>query len=287
MTEEAPERFGWESWSWDETVFQGAASYYREGRYPYAPDLARAFSQRLGLDGRGRLLDVGCGPGTVALALAQLFEAVVGLDPDPDMIAEAHRAASELDVGNTTWVRMRAEELPGELGTFRIVTFAQSFHWMDRPRVAAATHDLIEPGGAAAQIDASSPTRPTTRPVPERYPSVPETAIDQLRIRWLGPDRRAGQGYRNTSPDDEDDVFQDAGFAPEEIAIVPDGRVIERTVDQIVARVLSTSGTAPHLFGAALPEFESDLRALLLDASPEGRFSIRLPDTRLRIRRPT
>jgi SAM-dependent methyltransferase len=272
MPEDAPERFGWESWSWDETVFQGAASYYREGRYPYAPDLARTFSHRLGLDGHGRLLDVGCGPGTVALALAQLFAAVVGLDPDADM--------------NATWVRMRAEELPGALGTFRIVTFAQSFHWMDRPRVAAATHDLIEPGGAVVHIDASPPDRPATSPAPERYPPVPESAIDELRIRWLGPDRRAGQGYRNTSPDDEDDVFQAAGFAPEEIAIVPDGRVIERTVDHIVARVLSTSGTAPHLFGAALPEFESDLRALLLDASPEGRFSIRLPDTRLRIRRP-
>jgi 2-polyprenyl-3-methyl-5-hydroxy-6-metoxy-1,4-benzoquinol methylase len=46
-------------------------------------------ARALALDGRGRLLDVGCGPGIVALELTSLFEEVVGLDADPDMIAEA------------------------------------------------------------------------------------------------------------------------------------------------------------------------------------------------------
>ena len=77
---------GWETWRWDESLFAGAARYYEQGRLPYAPGLADAVARSLGLDGRGRLLDVGCGPGTVALRLASLFEAVVGLDPDADML---------------------------------------------------------------------------------------------------------------------------------------------------------------------------------------------------------
>lgn len=48
------------------------------------------------------------------------------------MLDEASRAGA----ANARWVRMRAEELPGDLGPFRMVTFAQSFHWFDRPLVA-------------------------------------------------------------------------------------------------------------------------------------------------------
>ena len=108
-------RGGWESWSWDESLFAGTAGYYEQGRLPYAPGLADAFARRLGLDGRGRLLDVGCGPGTVTLRLASLFEAVVGLDPDAEMLSQASLAAVRRGVGNATWVRSRAEDLPAGL----------------------------------------------------------------------------------------------------------------------------------------------------------------------------
>jgi 16S rRNA G1207 methylase RsmC len=70
---------GWETWSWDESLFAGSAGYYEQGRLPYAPDLIGAFARSLALDGQGRLLDVGCGPGTVTLRLAPLFEVAVGL----------------------------------------------------------------------------------------------------------------------------------------------------------------------------------------------------------------
>jgi len=81
-------------------------------------------------------------------------------------------------------------------------------------------------------------------------------------------------------------VFQSAGFAPEQVVVVPDGRVLHRSVDDVVAWILSISSTAPHHFGERLSDFVRDLRALLLDASPEGRFSVRLSENRLRIRRP-
>jgi hypothetical protein len=181
---------------------------------------------------------------------------------------------------------MRAEGLPASLGSFRVITFGQSFHWMDRPRVAAAVRGMLEPGGAVVQVDLWHASPPDEQPIGGPHPPVPEAAIDALRRRWLGPHRRAGQGFRDTSPDDEDEVFRRAGFAPEDMVLVPDDRRMTRTVDDVVAWVLSTSSTAPHLFGERLEDFVSDLRALLLDSSPDGLFTVALSDNRLRIRRP-
>jgi SAM-dependent methyltransferase len=274
---------GGETWSWDESLFAGAARYYEQGRLPYAPGLADAVAGGLGLDGHGRLLDVGSGPGTVALLLAPLFDTVVGLDPDPGMLAEAARTAAGRGIANVTWVRRRAEELPAGLGRFRVVTFAASFHWMDRPRVAAAVAVMLDPGGAAVQVDAPGYRGGEAPPGVLPFPAPPDEALDELRRRYLGPDRRAGQGIRNTSPSGEDAVFQQAGFRPAQIVTVPDGRVAERTTDDLVALVFSTSATAPHLFGDRQGDYERDLRAILAQASPAGRFSVRLPDNILRI----
>jgi hypothetical protein len=202
------------------------------------------------------------------------------------MVAEATRAAAEQGVDNTTWVQMRAEELPASLGTFRGITFGQSFHWMDRPRVATAVRDMLDPNGAVVQVDLWHTSPPDEQPRIGPHPAVPEAAIDELRRRWLGPHRRAGQGFRDTSPSGEDEVFQSAGFAPERIVLVPDDRLMTRSADDLVAWVLSTSSTAPHLFGEQLEEFVQDLRALLFETSSDGLFTVALSDNRLRIRTP-
>lgn len=283
---EDPTTYRWEDWTWDETVFEGTAEYYRRGRKPYAPGLAEALAEHLDLDGRPRLLDVGCGPGTVALLFAHLFDRVVGLDPDAGMITEANRAAVDKGIDNIAWVRMRAEELPGSLGSFRVISFGQSFHWMDRPKVAATVRDMLDPNGAVVQVDLWHTNPPGEQPESGPHPAVPEGAIDELRRRWLGPHRRAGQGFRDTSPSGEDEVFQQVGFAPEQTVLVPDGRRITQSVDDVVAWVLSTSSTAPHLFGGRLDDFLHELRSLLFETSPDGVFTVALSENRLRIRRP-
>jgi SAM-dependent methyltransferase len=280
---------GWEHWEWDATLFAGAAPHYERGRLPYAPELAGVMAQALALDGSGRLLDVGCGPGTIALRLAHLFEAVVGLDADADMLEVARRAATARGIEHATWVHRRAEALPAGLGTFRVATFAASFHWMDRPRVARAVRSMLEPEGAVVQVDAPAyrPQDPRSTEIRPAHPAVPDDAITTLRERYLGRGRRAGQGIRNTSPSGEDDVFRAAGFQPAEHVVVPDGRELVRTIDDIVANVFSTSATAPHLFGDRVDGFEAELRRLLEGASPSGRFSVFLPDNELRIWHPT
>jgi SAM-dependent methyltransferase len=270
----------WCEWEWDETLFAGAAAYYDRGRLPNAPGLADAFETALGLDGRGRLLDVGCGPGTVTLPLTGLFREVVGLDADAGMIQEARRLASERGVMNARWVHLRAEDLPADLGTFGVVTFAASFHWMDRPRVAGIIRRMLEPDGAVVHVDNRHQDGLASD---ENLPAPPIERIAALRRAYLGEDRRAGQGVRNSSPGDEAAVFRAAGFVGPELVVVPDGRTVVRSADDLVAETFSLSSTAPHLFGDRLADFEAELREVLAEASPDGQFAVRLPDNELKI----
>ena len=85
-------------WSWDETLFAGSAEYYMRGRFGYPQELADALRDELRLDGTGRLLDVGCGPGPLTLLLAPLFDRAVGVDADADMLAVARRCAADRGV---------------------------------------------------------------------------------------------------------------------------------------------------------------------------------------------
>jgi SAM-dependent methyltransferase len=240
-------------WEWDPTLFAGSAAYYTRGRVPYPTDIADALTAELGLDGAGRLLDVGCGPGSLTVVLADRFERAVGIDADPEMIDEASRSG----VGNVEWRQLRAEELPAGLGSFRLVTFAQSFHWMDRPRVATTVRDMLDAGGALVHVHAK-----THRGV---RGEVPYEEIGQLVRSFLGPVQRAGQGVLpQGTAGGESEIYRAAGFTGPARIELP-GRDVIRDVDDIVASVFSASSSAPHLFGDRLAEFESALRELLGD----------------------
>jgi SAM-dependent methyltransferase len=259
------------------------ASTSREGCRTH-PAWPTRSAGRFGLDGRRRLLDVGCGPGIVALELASQFEEIVGLDADPDMIAEAEREARRRRVGNARWVTLRAEVLPAALGRFRVATLAQSFHWMDRERVAWTIRTMLEPIGALVHVNAFT-RRGIDASTPTLYPQPPWEEVTELVRRYLGSETRAGQGRRDALFSDEDDIFGSSFVGPE-IEKVPDGRILTRTADQVVAAVYSVSSSAPHLFGDRLDAFESDLRQVLMEASPDGMFCQPTGDTELRIWRP-
>ena len=270
------------SWQWDPTLYAGAASYYARGRVAYPQALADLLAAELGLDGSGRLLDVGCGPGSLTLLLAPLVAEAIGVDADPDMIAEAEGRAAQAGVRNVRWQVLRAEDLPAGLGLFRLVTFAQSFHWMDRARVAAAAHAILEAGGTCVHVHATTHEGvDTSDPLP--HPQPPRAAIAELVRRYLGPRRRAGQGVLPTgsTPGGEDAIYRAAGFSgPRRLELA--GAVVERSGDDVVvAAVFSLSGSAPHLFGPRRAAFEADLRALLHDTSPTGVFSQRMREIAL------
>ncbi|MEV6930384.1 class I SAM-dependent methyltransferase [Dactylosporangium sp. NPDC051485] len=109
---------------YDDSTFAGAAVHYRYGRPGYSPQLEKLLTQELDLDGSGRLLDVGCGPGSLTVRLAHLFEEAVGLDPDAAMLAEGRRAAERQGIADIVWVQAQAEQLPEATpGPYRVVTF--------------------------------------------------------------------------------------------------------------------------------------------------------------------
>ncbi|TDO49099.1 methyltransferase family protein [Kribbella sp. VKM Ac-2527] len=269
-----------DGWQWDSTLFQGSAAHYERGRLPYAPGFAETLADALDLDGQGRLLDVGCGPGIVLLALARYFAEAVGMDPDKDMLAEAERQAGRRGVTNARWVAGRAEDLPTGLGEFRVVVFAQSFHWTDRDQVAATVMEMLEPGGAFVHL--SDLKNPPAAPTPLPLLAPPYEQISELVRSYLGPVRRAGQGtIVNGTPGREDLVLARAGFVNFERHVVPAGDVVDRPADDVVAWVFSRSDSAPHLFGDRLADFERDLRALLQEVAPGNLFAEHLPPTEI------
>ena len=252
------------------------------GRFPYPQELADALRDELHLDGTTRLLDVGCGPGPLTLLLAPLFDRAVGVDADADMVAEAKREAARRGIRNAEFVRLRAEELPAGLGTFRVATFAQSFHWMDRPRVAAAVLTMLAPGGVWVHVNAT-----THKGVGDDgslpAPAPPHREIEDLVRTFLGPVRRAGKGILPEGPPaGEEDVMVAAGFGePRRIEVVGGGRVLDRSEHAVVASVYSLTSSAPHLFGERLGAFEAELRSLLRRTAPDGLFSERTREIEL------
>lgn len=256
---------------YDPTIYRGSAAHYAVGRPPYSPELEGALVETLGLDGRGRLLDAGCGPGILALRLAPLFVEVVGLDPDPDMLAEAARRAAQQEIGQVRWVQARAEDLPDAApGPYRLVTFGQSLHWTDEQQVAEAVYDLLEPGGAMAMVVHSVEGRP--RPPGPGLPPVPHDELRALVARYLGSTRRSGQGYTKVRDHTFQDVLVRTRFgAPTELFVpgVPD---LVRDTESVLSGYFSLTTSAPYLFGDRLDAFVRDARALLQERSPTGRF---------------
>ncbi|MFG1606267.1 class I SAM-dependent methyltransferase [Actinoplanes sp. NPDC049265] len=227
------------------TLYQGAAEHYVRGRRDYPAFLGEAIRDALGLDGTGRLLDVGCGPGKLTTLLAPHFAEAVGVDADPGMIEVA--AANHPRI---SWHRVNAEDLPAGLGTFRCVTFAQSFHWMDQPLVAARVRDMIEPGGRWVHVAAQTHRGHES--------DVPWDRVEDLVEGYAGDTIQPG-----ASKSGEEDVMRAAGYHGPERIVLPWGEEVSRSVDEVVSAVFSLSWAAPHLFGDDLPAFERDLRDLL------------------------
>jgi SAM-dependent methyltransferase len=256
---------------YDPTIYEGAAAHYRRGRPAYSPLLEAVLARELELDGRGRLLDGGCGPGILTVRLAGLFEEAVGLDPDPAMLAEAHRAARAADTTSIRWVQALAEELPAAApGPYRVVSFGQSFHWTDEARVAEAVYDILEPRGALALIVHTVEGRPA--PPSPGPPPIPHAEIQALVQAYLGPARRAGRGVAPVRTHRFEDVLERTRFGAPRSIFAPGIPDLIRDGESVLSGYLSMSSSAPHLFGDRADDFAAEVRELLAARSPDGLF---------------
>lgn len=256
---------------YDPTLFLGTAGYYRRGRPPYSAELPDMLCDQLGLDGRGHLVDVGCGPGILSTLLAPYFERVTAIDPDAGMLAEGERYARLQGLNEIEWVQARAEDLADlGLGGVRLVTFGQSLHWTDRERVLEMVYDLLAPGGAVALINHNIDHREP--PAGPGHPRIPHTEIRELITKYLGPRRRAGQGVASFSDERFQQNMVRTRFGKATVLYAAGREDLVQAPDDVLANFLSTSFAATHLFGERFDAFVADFYALLAEHTDTGKF---------------
>jgi SAM-dependent methyltransferase len=259
--------------AFDPQAFEGAAGYYAVGRPPYSAQLADTMVRELSLDGTGHLLDVGCGPGVLELPLARLFDQVTALDPEPGMLDAGQRRCQQVGIVNVRWLQGVAEDIPTlSLGACRAVTFGQSFHRVRQLEVAEAVYDLLTPGGSLVCVSHNSDDgRP--RPANPGYPEVPRTAVQELILDYLGDGTRHYLATWNQGqPARFGDTLSQARFGGSRRIFASGRPDLISDIDTVVANVFSLSYAAPRWFGNRRANFESDLRRLLLESSPDGLF---------------
>ena len=135
--------------------YAGAGWYYTEYRQRVSTEFITLLAARLGWTRAERVLDLGAGPGELALLVAPLVAEVVAIEPEPDMLVEGQRRA--LGAGNVTFMAASSDDLATQresLGRFRTAMMGQSFHWMlEKDRVLRDLSTMIdEIGGSVAFV---------------------------------------------------------------------------------------------------------------------------------------
>ena len=254
--------------TWDpKTAFDGTAPYYARYRTPYPPETFEALREKFRLTKSSRVLDLGCGPGNVALPLANIVGQIYAVDPNEEMLAEARRLAAERGIENIVFIPGESGDLPalaGRIGPVDLTVMGRSFHWMDRDRTLRVLYGMTVPGGGVALLadDANHPhTRTSWRDI-----------MAETTKRWLGEERRAGTTGTYTHPEEHHEIilgrsaFTETGKTHIEAART-------WTVDEIIGYLYSTSSTSVPVLGDKKEAFEADLRERLLAAEPSGRFA--------------
>lgn len=97
-----------------------------------------------------RVLDVGCGDGTLARRLAPRAASVVGIDPHGPSIASARQLSAGVD--NVEFIEASLFDDVLERGSFDFVTAVASLHHMDHEAGLVRMADLLRPGGVLAVV---------------------------------------------------------------------------------------------------------------------------------------
>jgi SAM-dependent methyltransferase len=241
--------------------FAATAAYYHF-RAPYASAAIGFLAETFALDRATRVLDLGCGPGTLSVPLAAVAGEIIAVDPEPQMLAAARAAAQAAGRDNIRWLRGRAEDLPADIGAVRLATLGQSFHWMDRDAVLADLARIVEPNGGVALVN------PGRRRPQESW----EEIADEVVARFLGP--RQSHARRSVEPEHEPALRRSLHFSRFE------ARVFEveltRDIASVIGAVYSLSYAARPRFGDRVAAFEAALSEALLARNPSGQFQERV-----------
>jgi ubiquinone/menaquinone biosynthesis C-methylase UbiE len=123
--------------------FASTVEFYARYREPYPPEFFQKVAEQIALRRDATLLDVGCGPGLLAIGFAPFVGRCTGLDPEPLMITAARDAAAEAGVA-LSLIHGRIEELP-TVQTYDLVTIGRALHWLERDATLAVLERILAP----------------------------------------------------------------------------------------------------------------------------------------------
>ncbi len=236
------------------------ANLYERYRHGYPAEILAEVVDAFALCSDDVAVDVGCGTGQVALPLAAVVRAVVGVDPEPDMLLVARRAAGRLGVSNASWMIGDDRDLPGlgqALGDRSIaaLTIGQAAHWIDHRMLFDRARGWLRAGGGVAILTNGTPLWLHDSGWSRSVRSFLEQWLDcELRDR-CGTDELAQQRYR-------DDL---AAFGYEVDGMHCDW-VAELSFDQLLGGVLSALSVDQLPAGQQRKAFACGLRDALSSA---------------------
>ncbi len=148
----------------------------------FGPQLDALLKQEESQSGsRGRALDVGCGTGDNAIALAARGWQVTGIDPVPMALDKAREKAATAGA-DVTWVIGDVTSLAGSVGTdFHLVLDVGCFHGLKDHQRAAYAREItaVTPPGACLLMFAFGPGR--RWPLPR---GVSQTDVERTFSAW-------------------------------------------------------------------------------------------------------
>jgi ubiquinone/menaquinone biosynthesis C-methylase UbiE len=215
-----------------------------------------------GLGRRRRALDLCCGTGQAASALAPHFESVLAVDQEAEMVAAGRDEAALSGPSNVAWAVARAEELAITPGTLDLISIANAFHRVRRVGIARRAARWLRPGGVFVDMGSS-----TVLTGPEPWHAV----VSEVIRRWRPSVAAAAP---NGAPRSAAEVLTEAGLVMVDDQEIPMPR--RWTLDELVGFAFSTSGASPAAMGASAAGFEADLRSSLLELDPAGTYDERI-----------
>lgn len=143
--------------------FRGeVADLYHMYRHGYPAAVFDVLIDAFGLNDQDVAVDLGCGTGQLTLPMAGRIRAVLGVDPEPDMLLRAQRAAHDEGISNVSWMigtDTDVTALRGLLGdrSTGVVTIGQVLHWMRHEVLFPALVPLLRAGGGIAVLTNGPP----------------------------------------------------------------------------------------------------------------------------------
>lgn len=141
--------------------FGPVASAYASSTYHSSgPDLLEMV-EAAGLSGTERVLDLGCGAGHTAIALAPRAAHVTAVDITPEMLGVASDLAARKGITNVTFERQDATSLPYPDTRFDVVASrVAAHHYHDVRAFVSEASRVLKPGGRLLLADTIAPEDP-------------------------------------------------------------------------------------------------------------------------------